>query len=114
MTKQEICERFQIPFAVLEVYEKWLLYESDEKTVENRQYDDLDIERLSLILTLRDIGFTAKENESYMLLYLAHNDTRQERLFMLEQRRAILLDEIHNRETQLDQLDYLRYKIQKS
>ena len=105
MTKQEVSERFQIPIAILDEYESWNLCDSVRQVMEAWQYDDRDIERLSLIMTLHDIGFAKEEIFSYMKLYLAGRDTRAERL--------ALLDEIHFKEMQLARLDYLRYEIQK-
>lgn len=113
MTKQEVSERFQIPIAILDEYESWNLCDSVRQVMEAWQYDDRDIERLSLIMTLHDIGFAKEEIFSYMKLYLAGRDTRAERLALLNKRRLASLDEIHFREMQLARLDYLRYEIQK-
>ena len=77
------------------------------------QYDDRDIERLSMIMTLHDIGFSNREVETYMRLMLEGDATEQERLRMLSDKRSDTLDEIHFREKQLDRLDYLRFKMKK-
>lgn len=113
MTKEEVAERFKIPIAVLEEYESWNLCDSVKQVMEAWQYDDRDIERLSLIMTLHDIGFAKEEIFAYMKLYLAGRDTRAERLALLNKRRLASLDEIHFKEMQLARLDYLRYEIQK-
>lgn len=73
------------------------------------QYDDRDLERLSTIMALHDMGFDAEEVERYMRLLLSDADTRRERLRMLECRRDATLDEIHLKEKRLQRLDYLRY-----
>ena len=113
MTKQEVSERFQIPIAILDEYESWNLCNPVRQVMEAWQYDDRDIEWLSLIMTLHDIGFAKEEIFSYMTLYLAGRDTRAERLALLNKRCLASLDEIHFREMQLARLDYLRYEIQK-
>ena len=77
------------------------------------QYDDEDLERLSTIMTLHDIGFTAEEVENYMRLLLEQPDSDRQRLRMMEEKRKETLDEIHFRERQLQRLDYLRHEIQK-
>ena len=74
------------------------------------QYDDQDLERLSLILTLHDIGFTSEEVETYMRLLLEQSGTGKARLRMLEQRRRATLDEIHFREKQVARMDGLRHR----
>lgn len=114
MTKQEVAERFKIPLAILEEYESWDLCDSVQQVRAVWQYDDSDIERLSLIITLHDIGFTPSEVYEYMRLYLGAGDTAAARLAMLEKRRSAALNEIHFQEMQLDRLDYLRYELQKS
>lgn len=76
------------------------------------QYDDQDIERLSMIMMLHDIGFSNNEVEYYMRLLLEDRNTEAQRLEMLNKKRSTALDEIHFKEMQLERLDYLRYKIQ--
>ena len=78
------------------------------------QYDEEDIQRLSMIMTLHDIGFEKEEVETYMKLFLAGDSTQEERLRMLNKKRNGTLDEIHFKERQLDRLDYLRYEIRKA
>lgn len=78
------------------------------------QYDEKDIERLSTIMTLHDIGFTNEEIERYMKLLLMGEATKYERMDMLNKKRKGSLDEIHFREKQVDRLDYLHYEIQKT
>ena len=75
------------------------------------QYDDTDLERLGLIMTLHDIGFENAEIETYMKLLLEQKNSDDRRLKMLEQKRRTLLDDIHFCEKQVSKLDYLRYQI---
>ena len=76
------------------------------------QYDGEDLERLSTVMTLHDIGFTAEESETYMRLLLEQPDSEVKRLRMLEEKRRETLDAIHFQERQLQRLDYLRHEIQ--
>ena len=77
------------------------------------QYDDTDLERLSLIMTLHDSGFENEEVEEYMRLLLEEKNTEKQRMEMLNRRRGPALDEIHFREKQLERLDYLRCRIRR-
>ena len=70
MTIQEASERYQIPLHILREYEKWGLCGSVKKVMGDWQYDDTDLERLSTIMTLHDIGFTTEEVEVYMRLLM--------------------------------------------
>ncbi|WP_033124345.1 MULTISPECIES: hypothetical protein [Eubacteriales] len=77
-----------------------------------QEYDNTDPERLSVLITLHQIGFESAEIEAYMKL-LEKEDSDGQRLRILERKRRRLLDEIHFQEKQLSQLDYLRYSIRK-
>ncbi|MGN0294226.1 MAG: MerR family transcriptional regulator [Lachnospiraceae bacterium] len=114
MTRQEASERYQIPMEILEEYERWnLCGEKDGKTG-GWQYGDMDLDRLRLIMTLHNSSFEKEEIEHYMRLHLRGEATAAERMRILNQKRKRILDEIHIQEGQLEQLDYLRYKIQKN
>ena len=78
-----------------------------------QEYDNTDPERLSVLITLHQIGFESAEIEAYMKL-LEKEDSDGQRLRILERKRRRLLDEIHFQEKQLSQLDYLRYSIRKN
>lgn len=114
MKPHEAHENYNIPMEVLRLYESWGLCEEVKKVMGVWQYDDTDLERLSMIMTLHDIGFDNTEIEVYMRLMLKDEDTEAERLRMLNQKRSTALDEIHFREKQIDRLDYLKYEIQKA
>ena len=113
MTIKEASERYQIPMEILREYESWGLCGTVKKVMGAWQYDDQDLERLGLIMTLHVIGFQNEEVEEYMRLLLEGKNTEEQRMQMLNRRRGIALDEIHLREKQLERMDYLRYMIRK-
>ena len=110
MTIDEASERYQIPAEILREYEGWGLCGADSVSW---QCEKQDLERLSLIMVLHDVGFRKDEVEEYMRLVLEGETTRERRMRMLEERRVEALDEIHRREQKLEQLDYLRFRMQK-
>ena len=114
MTIQEASDRYQIPMNIVKEDESWGLCGVVKKVMGAWQYDDEDLERLSLIMTLHDIGFTTEEVETYMRLTLEQKDGERERLRMLNRKRESTLDELHFRERQLQRLDYLRHEIQQT
>lgn len=113
MTIDEASERYQIPLKILREYESWGLCGAVKKVMGAWQYDDTDLHRLSTIMSLHDLGFTAQEVENYMRLLLEQEDSCKERLRMLDRKRSAALDEIHFKERQLQRLDYLRHEIRK-
>lgn len=114
MTMKEASECYKIPIKILKEYEKWELCGAVKKVMGAWQYDDQDIERLGMIMTLHDMGFNSSEVETYMRLTLEGDHTEPERIAMLNRRRGKTLDEIHFKEKQIAHMDYLRHEIQKS
>lgn len=114
MTIHEASERYRIPVELLREYESWGLCGAARNAMGGWQYGNQDLERLSMIMTLHDIGFTDEEVESYMRLLLCGESTERERLKILDEKRFAALDEIHFREKQLERMDYLRHQIRKS
>lgn len=111
MTKQEASEQYNIPMKILDEYEVWGLCSEVKKVMGAWQYDDSDLERLSTIMTLHDVGFTNQEVETYMRLLLTESNTEAQRMEIIRQKRKNTLDEIHFKEMQIARLDYLRHEI---
>ena len=114
MTIHEASERYTIPMEVLRAYESWGLCGTVKSAMGAWQYDGTDLERLSMIMTLHDIGFESSEIETYMKLLLEKSDAKAQCLNILERKRQSILADIHFREKQLSHLDYLRYSIRKN
>lgn len=113
MTIYEASERYGIPMKILREYEQWGLCKAVKKVMGAWKYDDSDLENLSMIMTLHDIGFSMEEVETYMRLLLDGENTESQRMRMLDEKRNDALDEIHFHERQLERLDYLRHKIRR-
>ena len=64
MTKEEASQHYLIPMDILDEYESWGLCSTVKQVMGQWQYDDQDLERLSLIMTLHDIGFRRKRWKS--------------------------------------------------
>lgn len=114
MTIYEASERYNIPLKILREYESWGLCGTVKQVMGAWQYDERDLERLSMIMTLHDVGFSNEEVEAYMRLLLEGEDAGAKRMRMINERRDKALGEIHLKEKQLERLDYLRYEIRKA
>lgn len=111
MTDKEVNKRYAVPMEVLREYEGWRLCGTEDKIEGNWDYDASDLERLSMVMTLRRIGFLEKEIKEYMRLENPEEKANQQHIQMLNDRRKTILDEIHSKEKQISCLDYLRYKM---
>ena len=110
MTIEEAHRRYNIPVEILKEYESWGLCGAVKTVMGAWQYDEEDIERLSLIMTLHDVGFSKEEVESYMRLLLEGENTEAKRMKMLDAHRNGTLDEIHFKQRQYKQI-YITYYI---
>lgn len=111
MTKDEVSRKYQIPIKILEEYQSMGLCGAVKAAMANWQYDDQDLERLSMIMALHDIGFDTQAIEEYMQLMLKESETHDTRLSILNKQRNKTLEEIHLKERQLERMDYLRHSI---
>ena len=111
MTAEELRKRYNIPGAVLDVYESQVRKVFEESQTGKRSYDDQDLERIGRVMTLQEIGFMDEEIGTFFSLEKEGEITRERRLRMLGKRRSRLLDEIHQKEKLLGELDYLQYEL---
>lgn len=112
MTAEEMYGRFQIPEKVLKEYQDWGLCDAVRMRMDDWQYTDL--EWLGMIMALHDIGFGKSEVEQYVKLLQNADETKMERMEMLNHLRSRVLDDIHLKERQMVRMDYLRNEIRDS
>lgn len=58
MTIEEASKKNNIPIHILKEYESWELCQEVKKVMGSWQYDETDLERLSLIMTSYDLDFS--------------------------------------------------------
>lgn len=111
MTIEEASQRYSIPIDILKEYENMELCDEVKKVMGVWQYDETDIERLSMIMTLHEGGFNKEEIAEYMKLFLKDEDTSVQCSQILKSKRNTTLNEIHFKEQQLNTIDYLTHEI---
>ena len=74
MTIEEASKKYNIPIHILKEYESWGLCQEVKKVMGSWKYDETDLERLSLIMTLYDLDFSVEEIEKHMKLSLKKNE----------------------------------------
>ncbi len=111
MIKEEIIEKYGIPLEILKEYESEASGSKISK--KERRYDDSDIKNMSIMMTLRDIGFGKDETKEYIRLLLEGGNTAEKRMAMLRRKRSETLCDIHELERCIENIDYLRYELQK-
>lgn len=109
MTEDELRKNYGISCEVLRLYGRCC--PCDEAACPD---DAQELSRLSLLLTLRESGFSEEEVVTYLRLLREGAQSETTRLRLLDEKRATLLAEIHVREGQLDRLDCLRHDLRKN
>ena len=111
MQIKEVCRRFNVSRATLKYYEKEGLFEDVVRVNGIREYEDRDIERLSLIITLKNVGLTIDMIAKFIDCDEHNDETKTKRIKILQNERLKLLDDIHQQQKRLDSLDCLIYQI---
>lgn len=113
MTIEEVSEHYNMPMEVLKMYERWNLCGEVKKVIQAWKYDDTDLERLGLIMSLHNLGFSNEEIEKYMCFELKGDETKRERVELIKKKRTELLDGIHENENRVRELDFMKYELEK-
>ena len=71
MTIEEVSEKYCIPIKILKEYESMELCKTVKRVMGEWHYDDEDIKRLSMIMTLYETDFSKEDIDEYMQLILS-------------------------------------------
>lgn len=90
------------------------LFEDVSRVNGIREYEDKDIERLSLIVTLKNTGLSIEAIAKFIELDKDGAGTINQRIKMLKNERQKILDNIHEQQNNLYSLDCLIYQIKEN
>ncbi|MCM1532813.1 MAG: MerR family transcriptional regulator [Ruminococcus flavefaciens] len=111
MTLIEACKRFGLDEKKLAYYEEnGLLCGAEHEGITD--YDEHEIQNVSLIQFLFAAGLTVEEVKIYMRLEKDHEDADR-RVAILRKYRCRLLDETHEKQKMIDRIDYTVHEIKK-
>lgn len=114
MKTEEVSEKFNINIEELRYYESVGLLDDVKINDGIREYEDKDIKILSKVITLKNLELNISEISRYIKLMNLGLDGDNERIKILNKKRNILLDEIHDKQKNIDCLDYIIYEIKKN
>lgn len=109
MNRSTVQATYQLSDQVLSDYDTWI--RRDEAGPAERQYDDADLVYLQTIAALYTMGFTAEEVAIYLQFDEQDQRTTEQRLRLLTRKRKERLAEIHQCESQVAAIDYLRFHL---
>lgn len=113
MRIKEVSNKFNISINTLRYYEKIGLFDDVKRVNGVREYEDKDIRYLSMIINLKNTGLSNESILRYIELAKQDGISNIERIHILKQQRQKLLDEIHDKQKNLDCLDYLIYELKR-
>lgn len=113
MTLQEAAIRFQINIEKLDFYERNGLLECRQFINGVPDYTEEELRRVGLIHSLLKAGFDIDSLKKYFSLPAHDGADKKEKVRLLRKQRFQLLDEIHDKQQSLDELDYMIEKLRK-
>lgn len=113
MTLQEASIRFQINVEKLNYYEKNGLLKSRRVINGVPDYTENELLKAGLIHSLMKAGFDIDSLKTYFSMTGSDDRNRKERIRLLRKQRCQLLEEIHDKQQSLDELDYMIETIRK-
>ncbi len=107
MTLCEVCRRFNLSADKINYYEKESLLRHQTDNNGEADYSQADLKRIALLNLLCKIGIDDEDLKKYFRIDGNSPEFKQEQVKVLRRQRYKLLDNIHEKQQLLDQLDYL-------
>ncbi len=107
MKSDEVCKMFNVSKATLKSFENAGLFDDINVVDGDINYSDDDIERLSMIISLKKIGLKKDMIADFI-------NSKNNQLSILKKQRQIILDNIHFQQKNLDIIDFLIYQLTKN
>lgn len=107
MTLNEASKRFHISMKKLESYEENDLLEHQTLADGTFDYTETELQRNGLIHSLLKSGMNMEVLKKYLQLLHDKTGSKEEQIRILRKQRYQLLDDIHDKQQALDELDYM-------
>ncbi|MBD5080877.1 MAG: MerR family transcriptional regulator [Ruminococcaceae bacterium] len=107
MTLNEASAQFQIDIDMLKSYEENGLFSHKILADGVSDYSQTDIKRIALIRSLQKFGMGMEELKRYFDLADSRSESKDEQIRLLKKQRCRLLEEIHEKQQSLDELDFM-------
>ncbi len=112
MTLREASKYYDIDFDRLALYEKYGLI-AGTKISDGTDYPDSELQKVSLIDLLREANMNLEEIRFYLAKTTVSADMTK-KISLLRRQRSKVLDDIHDKQKLLQNLDYLIYENEKT
>lgn len=113
MTLIEASKKFHISIEKLKYYEESKLLEHQTLADGTFEYTETELRRIGLIHSLIKSGMNMDVLKKYLKLLNDKTGSREEQIRILRKQRYQLLDDIHDKQQALDELDFLIHETKK-
>lgn len=107
MTLNEASKRFHISMEKLKSYEENGFLEHQTLSDGTFDYTETDLRRIGLVHSLIKSGMNMDVLKKYLRLLSDKTASKEEQIQILRKQRYQLLDDIHDKQQTLDELDYM-------
>lgn len=114
MTLNEASKRFHISMEKLKAYEDSGLLEHQTLADGTFDYTETELRRIGLIHSLLKSGMDMQALKRYLRLLDDKTGSKEEQIRILRRQRCQLLDDIHDKQQTLDELDYMIQEAKKT
>lgn len=113
MTLIEVSRQFHISMEKLKFCEENGLLECRQFVDDIPDYTEDELNKVALIQSLLKVGFDTNALKRFFALCDENIEDRKEKIRLLRKQRFRLLDEIHEKQQSLDEIDYMIERIRK-
>lgn len=114
MTINEASRRFHISMEKLKTYEESGLLEHQTLADGTYDYTETELRRVGLIHSLLKSGMSIDVLKKYLRMLDDKTGSKEEQIRILRKQRYQLLDDIHDKQQTLDELDYMIQEVKKA
>lgn len=107
MTLDEASRQFHISMEKLKIYEENKLLEHQTLADGTFDYTETELRRIGLIHSLLKSGMDMEVLKKYLRLLDDKTGSKEEQVRILRKQRCRLLEDIHDKQQALDELDYM-------
>lgn len=113
MTLKEASEKFCIDIEKLKLYEDNDFLKCSQYLNGITDYTENELRKVGIIHSLHKAGFDMPLIKQYLFLINDKSERKEEKIRLLRKQRCRLLEEIHEKQQSLDELDYMIDEIRK-
>lgn len=112
MDRKEVQAWFPLSDEELDRFEEAGLYDHPFDEKHPMEYDEQDMKRLSLLVTLTQIGMDMEDIKTYIGYERCSINQKAKKIMLLKKHRQALLEKLHDHQKCIDCLDMLLYNLQ--